>query len=742
MKPLPEIPYIQTKESNQRLPLDRYLPTCPAGIVEQYCSVNSWVLDPFGSNPLMSLEAAKAGLCVLVTCNNPIVVFMLKMLAHPQSRMEYLSVLSALASQTRGGERLETHIKELYLTRCVICHQLIPASGFLWRRNESAPYARVYHCENCGDEGERAVSEEDLRVLQPLKRGEPLHRGRALSRVLHGNEEDRPAVEDALKVYNARALYVLFSLLNKIEGMTFSIEERSIAEAMMISLLDAGTSLWSWPISDEQPRQLTLPAVYYEKNLWIELERSIDLWSQPTPIVELTTYPDLPAGAGICLFPGPVRDLVLPPDGIDIESLLCLPPRPNQAFWTLSALWSAWLWERDISNSFSQVLGRRRFDWHWHTQALSQAFENAAKISPKSIPVYMQIGEPSAGMVFAVSAASTFAGYKINGIAMKSPDAPIQSIWQTGASVDHATTANPQAVARQAIRDLLLKLGEPVDYLFLFTAAVEAIANQHCFPKNVKDFSQEKSTELQNLIAHLFEEVSFLRRFDATSQELESGKWGLVNWQGAQMPLADRVEEFLVQLLQTESVLDDSLIHQKLNSNFTGFCTPATELVDNCLTSYAVLDPITGSWKIREKEMPGCRNKDLHDAFALLFALGNQLEYECGGEQMLYWKEKGKIIYQFFFTAGALLNQYLSESQTDEIQSVLVLPGSRAGLLKFKLERDANLREKTAHQWHFLKLRTLQTLSGQPDLTQELWQMQLDSDPINIEETTQLRIFG
>jgi hypothetical protein len=73
---------------------------------------------------------------------------------------------------------------------------------------------------------------------------------------------------------------------------------------------------------------------------------------------------------------------------------------------------------------------------------------------------------------------------------------------------------------------------------------------------------------------------------------------------------------------------------------------------------------------------------------------------------------------------------------------VLVIPGSRAALLKFKLMHDPRLRELVAHNWHFLKFRALQALSQRNDLTRAIWQMQLDSDPIDLEETTQLRIFG
>ena len=35
--------------------------------------------------------------------------------------------------------------------------------------------------------------------------------------------------------------------------MTFSVQERALADAMMVCLLDAGTSLWTWPFLADHP---------------------------------------------------------------------------------------------------------------------------------------------------------------------------------------------------------------------------------------------------------------------------------------------------------------------------------------------------------------------------------------------------------------------------------------------------------------------------------------------------------
>jgi hypothetical protein len=56
-------------------PLARYLPPVTQGVVSawltQHVPAGAWVLDPFGSSPIVAVEAARAGYRVLVAANNP-----------------------------------------------------------------------------------------------------------------------------------------------------------------------------------------------------------------------------------------------------------------------------------------------------------------------------------------------------------------------------------------------------------------------------------------------------------------------------------------------------------------------------------------------------------------------------------------------------------------------------------------------------------------------------------------------
>jgi len=294
----------------------------------------STILDPMGTSPRALLEAAAAGYRVLVSCNNPVTAFQIRLLARAPQAAEFNAVIRELGDQKKGDERLETTIRNLYLTRCSSCGAEIQASGYVWNRGESIPHTRLYTCPRCQDSGEHPVSDEEIQRLQLIQRSEPLHRSRALARVLGGNLDDRESVEQAISVYPVRALYVLFTLINKLEGMHLPAQRRELAEAVLLSLLDDGNAIWGWPEERERPRQLSIPTQYLEKNLWLAIDHAIETWSAAGRSIPLTAWPELPAGGGICLYQGRMRDLAQSGEGTKIDNILCVFPRPSQAYWS------------------------------------------------------------------------------------------------------------------------------------------------------------------------------------------------------------------------------------------------------------------------------------------------------------------------------------------------------------------------------------------------------------------------
>ncbi len=749
MSPIRPIVYIDPGGTSAAIPLERFFPTDPPGIMpawlEHNASRTGLLLDPLGASPLMALETAAAGYRLLLACNNPVTAFELRMLASAPSHDELTSAVVELASQKKGEDRLENAIRDMYQTACASCGERVQASAFLWRRGESAPHARFYRCPTCGDAGEHPITDEDVLKVQQLQRADRLHRSRALERVVGGSSEDRAAVEEALAVYPPRPLYVLFTLLNKIEGMSLTPRRRDLLHALMLPVLDAGNTIWAWPQERERPRQLSTPPLYLEKNLWMELEAAIDAWPVLPRQVEVVLWPDLPKEAGISLYAGRVRDLLREANKVKIERIITVFPRPNQAFWTLCSLWASWLWGREKAGGFSAVMDRRRFDWHWHTTALHSALAPTVSLSGENVPVFGILPEPAPGLVTAVVEAAAVSGMNLTGFATKNAVEAVEMEWKTGTTSGEFLPVNMQKIAREAIRDTLNEIGEPTEYIELHTAAMCALANGRAFPRSIQLLTHDKAAEIQAMLNNLFMDRAFLRRMSATAQDPESGLWWLVQpSESAQTPLADRLEVDILESLRKEKKIAAAELEQRIHQLFAGYLTPPDDLIRQCLESYANLDEVQSTWTLKESETSSARGQDVQEIMDLVLLIERKLGVERTADDPITWQSGHKAsapIYRLLIGTTAVVEREILARNPEGCETVFILPASRSGLLRFKVERDPFLAESIAENCHFLKFRTLRSIAQRADLSLELWKVLIESDPVSLEETTQLSMF-
>jgi hypothetical protein len=776
--PTTDLPFIPGVPTDQALPLGRFLPPLPEGTVtgwlKRQVPAGGWVLDPLGATPSLALEAARAGYRVLVVSNNPVVTFMLETLASAPSPADFQSALAALASSKRGEERLEVHVANLYQTACASCGERVQAETFLWRREEEAPYAKIYHCPRCGDEGEHPLDEADLRRLA-LPGNESLHRARALARVTDPGDEYYPAVKEALDSYLSRPLYILTTLINKQEGLAVTPTQRRLLQALLVSACDAASTLWPWPGGRARPRQLTVPPQFRENNLWMAMEEAVAAWSDQPSIVPLFHWPELPPpGGGICLHPGRVKSLLPLPENLPLSAILTVFPRPNQAFWTLSAMWSGWLWGREASLPLHPTLGRRRFDWNWHAGAIHSPLHTLAhSFAPgaQAAPLVGLLPEVAPGFLGAVMCAAEGAGYHLESLSLDSEDEMAQALWQPAPLTGHGPLAGPMATAagqaeservfQTAVEEHLAERAEPAGYLTVYAAGAAALARAGLLPAPAAQLPGDVLTRLQALVARVFANRKLLRRFEGASHEDERSQWWLVPTpQGTGLvtppenldhPLADRVEMEVVRQVQKNPGISLHDLHGALCQAFPGLLTPPRELIQAVLESYA--EEIPGSpgrpgrrppgqvWRLLAQEDPSSRRADLDEARRMLREIGERMGYTVSGETPLVWTPSSYgQVYFFYIMASSLVGRYVLITPPAPVrQCVMVFPGGRARLLSYKLRRNPLLAEAIGG-WHLLKFRHLRNLSERTDLTPELWDNLIDADPPFFEEATQMAL--
>ncbi len=762
------LPYLPGHPPSKPEPLARYLPPLPEGIATRWLNIHdpkttnqgiksdaggNWLLDPFGTSPGLAVEMARSGYRVLVAANNPVSRFLLEMAANPPSEEELRSVLADLAAAHKGDERIEPHIRDLYRTECNECGREIEAQAFLWERNpisdtgiETSPtlFARIYQCPYCGQSGEYPARQADLeRASQFSLSG--LHRARALERVVAHDDPDRQHVEEALSTYTPRALYAIFTLINKLEGIELTSTRRYQLDSLLLTALDAANSLWSYPSARSRPKSLKARPRFRENNIWLAIEEGIPLWASPKPAVPLVIWPDHPPKTGgISLYEGRLKDLSGSIGDIDLVAVITALPRPNQAFWTLSALWAGWLWGREAVGPFKSVLHRRRYDWTWHTLALHAAFEILQTILSDGSLFFALVGEAEPGFLNSALLGAEAAGFELNGIALQSESEQAQITWKIAkpkkTPLPAAITSESAIKAQRAIQEYLMIRGEPANYLQVHAAGLFALAQTHQFPRPTTSLA-EVAGQINPILEDALSYHGGFQRFEGSEKSLEVGFWWLGQTTEQPVPLSDRLEMELVRYIIKHPGSELLEIAASLYQAFPGLLTPNSELIQICLESYAEPDPNGGGWQIRKTDLPQNRRADLEQITQLLKHLGQNMDYQVIEQTPLLWLDRtGELRYACYVIASAVISELILSARYPGEKSLLILPGGRANLVTYKIDHDPRLNQAIEKGWRFIKFRQVRWLADNPVTNEESLLQQLAQDPLTY-DVPQLRLF-
>jgi len=768
-------PYIPGSSPVPDEPLSRFLPPIPVGVTTHWLEKTIhipqeqvWIMDPFCASPRLVIETAQAGWRILVAANNPIHRFLLETYANPPDPDTFQSVMAILSSLQRGNDRLESHIRSLYEISCIECQEKLEVDAFLWEKDAHTPYGYQAECKACGAKGERNLLPEDANKAERFSVS-GLHRARAMERVVSLSDPDRIHVEEAVSVYLPRALYVLFTILNKIDSLSLTQEQRTAVEALFIQIFDASNNLWAYPGKRARPRQLITPTKFKEFNIWKSLESGIDLWKTQKEQVEITRWPDLPTGTGgICLFEGPLRDLSEKfssgdQNGVYINAIISTIPRPNQSFWTLSALWSGWLWGNDAVQHFRSVLRRRRYDWHWLYHALHSVYNYLAEITPTGIPMLSLTGEAETGLLTASLVAAGEAGFSIEDICLRGTQAQLYSRY-SNKTIEK--TSSVSDMLSSAIYDYLTTFGQPAPFLNLWSSAIMRLDQAGSFRPDSQDgdviHQTDAFTKTQSLIRDAITFRGGLLRF-GSSDNIESSlfwpretKFHQTNLNFT--PFGDRIEIEVVNFLVREKAIDLKTIESQIFDKFRGLMTPDELWVPIILNSYATeTEPDSDIWHLRSEDKPSNRRQDLTVVQEQLEKLATKLGYtQIFGDPITWIDSLGETRFWFYSTASAVITETILGSTerptSPPSRSIIVIPGSRANLILFKLQRDPRLAQLchipildqsesnlSVEGWRFLKFRHLRRLLDDISLSQQPIDHILNLDPLTF-STPQMRL--
>jgi hypothetical protein len=522
--------------------------------------------------------------------------------------------------------------------------------------------------------------------------------------------------------------------------------------ALILVACDAGNTLWGHPSERPRPKQLNIPSQFREHNLWMMLERGLSLWSETASGVVCEAWPrKIPESGGICIYEGRLKDLAHEvKKEIPISAVVGSLPRPNQAFWTLSALWAGWLWGRDAVEPYKLALRRRRYDWAWSATALNAAFAHLFELLPLGTPFFGLLAEPEPPFLTSALTAAGAAGFDLQSLALRTEHDPVQILWKRGEHLRRESNEPNVDEVREAILTHLTERGEPASYLHIHAAGLIALTTSHALKQKGQEFD-EAMRATQSVMQKALGDDRFLHH--SSGESIETGSWGLQrnvilseaknlypdggdsSVAHAGLPqndmnesLSDRVEVAIVTFLQKNPNSIYLEIEDDLYPRFPGLLTPSKAMIYSVLHSYAEKE--SGAWKLRPEDVASARRNEMNTMAAMIEIVGKRLNYSTRKEEKnLLWEENGQVKYAFYVLASALIGRAIAETPYLPEQAIIVIPGGRAALAAYKAQRDPTLaaRMKT---YRLVKYRLLRNLVEVPVLTRETFEEQIASDPL------------
>jgi hypothetical protein len=744
-------------------PLARYRPIQSVQAVGAYVRAltqpGDLVVDLFCQGPTVVQETVGAGRRALGFSVNPLLLAVTHLGLGQCDAAALNAAFTHLVDSLKGDVPLRHYLASLYRSDCPACGAQGVAEWFAWDRDGNYPFEKAVRCSQCEDVQEGTTDEEDVefaRGLQP--RG--LSYYYALDRVAPPGDEGRERAAQLVELYTPRNLSALMNLAMRLEGLEASEKAILALTGVLLDCFDAGGSLAPYDEERPRPRTLRIPSRYIERNVWLCFEEGFSCLVEeetPPPVQRVTDVTALVRGEteGYALVSHAAREVrrTIPTGSASL--LFVDPPRPDGVFWALSALWAGWLWDSPPARALRPFLRRRRFDWDWHCRVLQAALKAAGPLLTSEGHLITLFSEPDDALLKSVCLAACSAGYALEGWGY-SPGVGYRLAWRWE-SQDENVAAISQSrefhsrlerelttAAEEAVVSTLKERGEPTDWTLLHGSACVRMVECGLLARAAVacDGNSSAFTLTADAIRRAFEVAPLAQvpSWDSADESL----WWLADASDTAESLADRVGAMVWELLVQRPVWDLEELVNAVYARFSGALTPDLALVLVCIDSYSVQE--ADGLRLRPEDDSLRRAAELGVLRDDLVELGTRLGFESSreGGWDVRWLEEGQEAYVFDVSAMVALERHLLAGRTvDEGgQRCLVVPGGRAALVSFKLQRDPRLAGAVkADGWQFIKFRHLRQLVAKDDLDSHALKTVLGLDPIVEQEAAQIPLF-
>lgn len=720
-------PYVRGDGPIPPWPLKRYFPEIPAELIPKWLSPRlprgSLILDPFGTSPSVLIELARQGYRVVTCILNPVVRLILETGSHGYSQMEAQAALYELFNSKKENSRFDAFIKSFYQTICASCGKLIQADEYTWMRGTPYPALVIYDCQECGTHNEHEPTDADKKILDQINRN-PLYRPLAMDRIFGQDPDLRSDAQEVLSCHLPRSLYLIVALFSRVEGLLLNRDKKKLLQSLIIDAVDASNTLWPVDQPNYRPLQLNIPPHFRELNLFKSLSQTVKSGQPYSNRVRVLHFPELPSAGEISIFSGRVRDLFNLGDQASFDAIVTVLPRPNQAFWKLSATWSAWFMAGEDIQNFTRVISRDRYDWTWHANALFNTFQsiqNSGKIKggifgilPEAEPAFLSCALPAVHR----------AGWKIESFALGPEDHLAEISWKRSDTLATKSSGINRTIESGAQAYLKFK-GEPADYLEMTCASLLQLESAG------QVISEQNSNSVQTQLRTAFSDPVIFNHIGPGEQTHESGHWWLKTPIHTQQTASDFIELEILRILNEGRDISPAHVEDMIRIRMPANFSEIRAYIHHVMNSYAeLISPTSDTWRIKDREKCECRQQEVEKRKDQARSLGEKFGCNVEGDQPIIWRDKFyKPIYRFYIYYHTAFLGELLQVAPSESRGIIVLPASRLDMLAFKQKENPAMHQLLSSDWHLVKFRLMSRLVDNPMVTLESFSELLKADP-------------
>jgi hypothetical protein len=290
--------------------------------------------------------------------------------------------------------------------------------------------------------------------------------------------------------------------------------------------------------------------------------------------------------------------------------------------------------------------------------------------------------------------------------------------------------------------EVIKQKGEPIDYEEVMYICRVANALGEELPQNLLELNEDLLDKQLTQIKKVLQDTNFLITYK--NQHVPQGnQWWPVKPMNLEIPLSDRVENSILDLLQKKKAISLTELDQDICSKYCGICTPPLELIRVCLESYA--EPLPGQneiFRLCSQDEISNRAEEISKTINTLKFLAVKFGYRTEGENPLTWQDKeGRIKQKFFIIGNGIFSPLLDQMEKELIlKSIVIIPASRSRLILYKLRNNAFWQSQIDLGWRFLKMSHLHKITQHEEISPALWEDLINADPLLWDPPVQLQI--